>query len=313
VAKRKTRKKFYRLPAFFLLTFPVCLLFCADNLFFYEAHTIHPNSYTFPAYKRIICAAPSVTEIVFSLGLGDNVVGVSHFTVFPPEAKEKTSIGGLINPSKERITALRPDLIITQGKHESLAELCEKQQIPLLSLKIEKIRDIERAVLKLGDILGAASKAQDLSLRIKREISALSSQAESLPKKRVFLCLSHTPGDLTGLMTTGKGTFLNEIIEMSGGINIFADLKNRYPRISKESLIMRQPDIIIEIYAKGLNLTQQQLLRKDWDRLAVIPAVQSSRIYFLTDDYLLIPGVRVHLILKKFIKTIHPEVTFEND
>ncbi len=304
MAKLKKKEKFFHSFTCLSLIFLICPLLYAHNLTKIPA----PSE-----YKRIICASPSVTEIVFSLGLGDRVVGVSHFTIFPPEAKEKTSIGGFINPSKERITALRPDLIITQGKHGSLAELCKKLHIPFLSLEIEKIKDINRAVLKLGNILGAASEAQNLSQKIKKEISALSSQAKSLPKKRVFLCLSHNPGDLTGLMTTGKGTFLNEIIEMAGGINIFADLKNRYPRISKESLIMRRPDIIIEIYAKGLNFNQQQLLRKDWDRLAVLPAVQSSRIHFLTDDYLLIPGVRVHLILKKFIKTIHPEVTFEHD
>ncbi|MCD6517530.1 MAG: ABC transporter substrate-binding protein [Candidatus Aminicenantes bacterium] len=308
-----TRKRFFHVLTCLNLILLVFPLLYAGSLFVFKSDPERAKIPSSSEYKRIICAAPSVTEIVFALGLGDRVIGISHFTVYPPEAKEKTSIGGLINPSKERIAALRPDLVITQGKHESLAELCKKLHIPFLSLKIEKLKDIERAVLKLGNYLGASNEAQNLSLKIKREVSALSSQTGSLPKKRVFLCLSHTPGDLTGLMTTGKGTFLNEIIEMAGGINIFSDLKDRYPRISKESLIMREPDIIIEIYAKGLNLTQQHLLRKDWDRLAVLPAVQNSRIYFLIDDYLLIPGVRVHLILEKFIKTIHPEVSFEHD
>lgn len=264
-------------------------------------------------YKRIICAAPSITEIVFSLGLGDKVVGVSHFTVYPPAARNKKSIGGLINPNKERIISLRPDLVVTQGRHERLAELCRRQKIKFMPLKIEKLKDINKAILELGQVLNAEKKAQQLNQKVERELSSLSSRTKSLPKKRIFLCLSHTPGDLTGLMTTGKGTFLNEIIEMAGGVNIFSDIKRRYPQISKESLIMREPDIIIEVYAKGLNLNQQQLLRKDWNRLSVLPAVKNSRICFLTDDYLLIPGVRVSLILKKFIKTIHPEVPLEHD
>jgi len=264
-------------------------------------------------YERIICAAPSVTEIVFSLGQGERVVGVSHFTVYPPEAKNKTSIGGLINPSKERITALKPDLVITQGKHQRLAELCQNQNIKFVSLKIEKIKDVHKAVTELGHILQVEKEARKLNQKIKNELLALKNQTKSLPEKKVFLCLSHTPGDLTGLMTTGNGTFLNEILDMAGGVNIFSDIKRRYPQISKESLIMRQPDIIIEVYAKGLNLNHQQLLRKDWNRLSVLPAVKNSRICFLTDDYLLIPGVRVSLILKKFIKTIHPEVNLEHD
>jgi iron complex transport system substrate-binding protein len=264
-------------------------------------------------YERIICAAPSVTEIVFSLGLGDQVVGVSHFAVYPPEAKNKKSIGGLINPSRERITALKPDLVLTQGKHERLAELCRKQDITFVSVNIENTKDIYKAILELGSLLGAAQQAQKLIQHIKTDISSLTSQVQPLSKKKVFLCLSHTPGDLTGLMTTGEGTFLDEIIEMAGGINIFSDLKKRYPRVSKESLIMRQPDIIIEIYAKGLNANQQEMLRKDWDRLSLLPAVRNSRIHFLTDDYLLIPGVRINLILRKFIQTIHPEVRLRHD
>ncbi|MFW6140901.1 MAG: ABC transporter substrate-binding protein [Acidobacteriota bacterium] len=280
---------------------------------FSEKDSLGPIPLKSPEYERIICAAPSVTEIVFSLGLGDRVVGVSHFTVYPEAAKSKKSIGGLINPSKERITALNPDLVITQGEHERLAELCQSQNIKFLSLKIEKLTDIHQAIIELGRILGAEKEAQTLSRKIETELLALTSKTASLPKKKVFLCLSHTPGDLTGLMTTGKGTFLHEVIEMAGGINIFSDIKKRYPRISKESLIMRQPEIIIEIYAKGLNLNHQQLLRKDWERLSVLPAVKNSRICFLTEAYLLIPGVRVNRIVEKFIRTIHPEVELEDD
>jgi len=296
-----------------LLLFFIFLLSGASPQPISKPEDIKTNDQNTIKYKRIITAAPSVTEIVFSLGLGDQVVGVSQFTVYPEAAKNRQSIGGLINPNKERITSLRPDLLITQGRHENLAELCQKQNIKFVSLKIEKLKDIPKAVSELGRILDAEKEAQRINQKIKTDLLALQSKTENLPKKKVFLCLSHTPGDLTGLMTAGKGTFLNEIIEMAGGINIFSDIKKRYPRISKESLIMRQPDIIIEIYAKGLNLNQQHLLRRDWDRLSVLPAVKNSRICFLTDDYLLIPGIRVSMIVKKFITTIHPEVELEHD
>lgn len=313
----KTNKKPYSWYIYIIATLVIFLLVFGMEYSLDGSHDEQESALTMgppsDGYKRIICAAPSVTEIVFALGKGEKVVGVSRFTVFPPEAKNKKSIGGLINPSKERITALRPDLVITQGKHESLAELCQKQKIEFISLKIESVKDIYKAVNELGRILKVEKEAKSLNQRIKKELAALSSKTEFLPKKKVFLCLSHTPGDLTGLMTTGRGTFLNEIIEMAGGINIFSDTRKRYPRISKESLIMRQPEIIIEVYAKGLNLNQQLMLRKDWDRLSVLPAVKSSRIHFLTDDYLLIPGVRVSLILKKFIQTIHSEVNLEYD
>jgi iron complex transport system substrate-binding protein len=108
-------------------------------------------------------------------------------------------------------------------------------------------------------------------------------------------------------MTTGPGTFLHELIEIAGGENIFADAAGTYPQISKESLIKRQPEVLIEVLPGGVSDRKLRLLRKDWGRLSMLPAVRRGNIHFLTDDFLLIPSVRITQTALRFAEIIHPE------
>jgi iron complex transport system substrate-binding protein len=266
-----------------------------------------PGAATASLPERIICAAPSVTEMVFALGRGDRVVGVSEFSFFPHEAADKPRIGGLFNPSKEKIFALQPDLVVTQGQHAALSRFCREQDIPLINLHIETLDHIRSALEKLGRLLKAREKARRLIADLNSRLASVRDKTGSLPPRKVFLSLGHTPGDLTGIMTASSGTFLQELIELAGGINIFHDLSARYPRVSKEALVTRTPEVIIEILAEGLSYKNKALLRRDWERLSALPAGQEDRIHFLTQDYLLIPGLRAAQTAEAFARIIHPE------
>lgn len=259
-------------------------------------------------FHRIVCAAPSITEMVFALGKGSDVVGVSDYSFYPPEAKTVTSIGGLFNPSREKILALDPDLVVYQGEHRALAGFCRERGIPSLSLKIDRMTDITAALVTLGSALKTKNEAARLSEDIRRELDELTDVTGTRPPKKVFLGLGHTPGDLTGIMTTGSGTFLHELLEAAGGSNIFADAQGSYPRISKEALVRREPEVIIEVLAEGLSPDNQKLLEEDWKRLASLPAVKEGRIHFLSDDYLLIPGIRVPQTARRLASVIHPDL-----
>ncbi len=261
-----------------------------------------------PIYQRIICATPSITEMVFSLGKGSQVVGVSDFSFYPPEAAEVAHIGGLINPNRERILSLQPDLIIFQGQHQLLSQFSREQGIRSLSLVIDRVSDITVSIKKLGAELGASSEAARLAESIQGQLDELAKQTQSRVPRTVFLGLGHTPGDLTGLMTTGPDTFLHELIEIAGGINIFSDTRGAYPRISKEALVRRHPEVIIEVLAEGISPDNRKLLRADWERMASLPAVKAGHIYFLDEDYLLIPGVRVAQTALRLAQAIHPEL-----
>jgi len=261
--------------------------------------------------NRIICVSPGITEIVFALGCGDRVVGVSHFSTYPPEVKEKAKIGGLINPNRERIIKLKPDLLITQGKHESVAKLCRELGIRFISIRIDRLRDIPDAIILLGRELKVEELAVQLVKKIRDDLAFIQSRTAERPARKIFLCLGHTPGDLTGLMTTGPGTFLHELIEIAGGENIFSDAAGLYPQISKESLLKRQPDVIIEVCPKDLSEEKLKLLKNDWKRLPSLPAVRMNHIYFLSDDFIQIPGIRIAQTALRFAAIIHPEALNE--
>ncbi|MGD8537718.1 MAG: cobalamin-binding protein [Candidatus Aminicenantes bacterium] len=257
--------------------------------------------------RRIICAAPSVTEVVFALGIGGKVVGVSDFSTHPPAARTIPRIGGLIDPNREKITALQPDLLIIQGQNESLARFCEEHGIQFLSIEINTLEDIWAAIHTIGQTLRAEDKAISLVQNIKDDLQAIKDRIHNRPPKKVFLTLGHTPGDLTGLMTTGPGTFMHELVSVAGGTNIFADASGLYPQISKESLVKRQPDVIIEAIPGGVPEGRLKLLKKDWLQLPMLPAVKSGNIHYLTEDFLLIPGVRIAQTVRRFAEIFHPE------
>jgi len=257
---------------------------------------------------RLVTASPGITEIVYSLDMGDYIVGVSDFSIFPPDAKNKPKIGGLFNPNLEILTVLQPELVIIQGKHESLARFYKKQNIDFLSVEMDSLEDVFSAILIIGKKLNNRKKAETIVDQMKKDLNKIREKTNRLVPKKVFITLGHTPGDLIGLMTTTSGTFLHEIVEIAGGINIFADLEGLYPHISKEALIMRQPDIIIEIFPEGFSAENKEMLKKDWERLDMLKAVRTGNIHYLTDDYLLIPGIRIPMSVKKIAQIIHPGI-----
>jgi iron complex transport system substrate-binding protein len=263
--------------------------------------------------NRIICAAPSVTEFVYALGLGHRVIGVSDFSTFPPEAREKSRVGGLINPNREKFVALQPDLLILQGKNDSIARLCEEHKIRFLAIEINSVDDIWKAIRLIGQELDVSEEADRLVNQMQSELHSVTKVTIHRPTRKVFLTLGHTPGDLTGLMTAGPKTFIHELVSLSGGENVFHDATGMYPQISKESLIKRQPEVIIEAIPGGIGADKLRLLKKDWDQLPMIPAVQAGRIHFLTEDFLLIPGTRIAQTVQRFAQIIHPEAFGEQD
>lgn len=257
---------------------------------------------------RIICAAPSAVETVFALGEGERVIAVSDFTVYPPEATELQTVGGYINPNFERILALRPDLIITQGVSAKLTEFCREWGIALLRIDMDDIDAILLDIQRIGDALGAEEKASELAVRLREELDEISGNAPTETKPSVFLSLSRTAGTLSNIMTAGKGTYFSDLLEIAGGVNIFSDVETLYPQISTEALARRAPDIILEFRISEQNaLRPAQNVFDDWQRLPTIPAVRNGRIHWVTEEFFMIPGPRVAQAARRLYEIIHHE------
>lgn len=258
---------------------------------------------------RIITIAPNAAEIICSLGACDSIVGVSEYCVFPPELKKRTKIGGFINPDLERIVALQPDLIVLRGQNDSIEKLCREMNIAIYQDLTDKtLSGIETCIMDLGRLLNKETRASSLVQQFRDSLDAIRSRVAHRSRPRVFLTIFRSPDKLSNILTSGNGTFLHEMIEIAGGENIFGHIDMAYPQITPESILARQPDVIIEL-RPGENMTHElkEKLYRQWSRLGSVPAVTNKKIYFITDDHAQIPSPRYVKIIEKISRLLHPE------
>ena len=258
--------------------------------------------------RRVVSMAPNITETIFALGCGKRLIAVTDFCIFPPEAKELQRVGGYFNPNLERLTVLLPDLVIVQGKHEKVDRFCRKKGIPILHVRMDSLSSIYDGILELGRVLNCTERAQKLCAAIRGELEQIREKTAGRSRKKVFVCLGRSPGSMASLYTAGGPSFVSEILQIAGGENIFADVTQPYPEASKESLIKRAPEIIIET-RPGENITdvQRRQIVSEWDVLRGIPAVSNRMVYVLTEDFLLVPGPRVGAAARCLAQTLHGE------
>ncbi|NUM56244.1 MAG: ABC transporter substrate-binding protein [Candidatus Hydrogenedentes bacterium] len=259
------------------------------------------------ARKGIITFGPNITETVFALGQGDRIVGVTDFCDYPPEAKSIQRVGGYLDPDLETITALAPELIILPGKMEKLAALAQQNGYRILNAHMDDVKSIHESVRAIGDALDCAQQAEALCARIDADLDAVRKSTRGKPRPKVLLINTRQSHDLNNLFTVGRLSFMSELTDIAGGDNIFNDADNPYFEASKESVVARAPDVIVEFHA-GENLSPEEQARyiADWDELSTVPAVQNGRVHLFLESYGLRPGPRVGLIAKQLSEMLHP-------
>lgn len=258
--------------------------------------------------RRIIAMAPNSAEVVCALGACDAIIGVSKFCVYPPQLKERPLIGGLYDPDLEKIIALRPDLLITRGRNEALERVCEQMKVPIYHDETDTLAGIEKCVRELGGMLGRTETAEKLVGDFRSRLDAVRVRTRGKAKPRVVLTVSRQPDRLANILTTGRGTFLDEMIDIAGGVNVFGDIDMIYPEVSAEAIIAKQPQVIIELIPE-VKLTDEleSRMREQWRQIGAIPAVADNRVYFLADDNGLIPSPRYAEFIEKVSRLLHPE------
>jgi iron complex transport system substrate-binding protein len=252
--------------------------------------------------RRIVSVAPNVTEILFALGLGERVVGVSTYCQFPPEAQKKEKIGGYINPSLEKIIALRPDLVIgaAEGDLKNFVERLAALGIPVYIINPQDVAGVTHSIENIGAVTFQAQGAERMAGAMRAQIQAIQKRIQGLPRPRVLHVLSVDP-----LISAGKKTFVNDLIRLSGGRNIAEKATARYPRFSMEEIIRQDPEIIILSSMRSQDPMKAD--RKWWDRWQNIAAVRFGRIYVLDADLIHRPSPRIVQGLEKMARVIHPE------
>jgi iron complex transport system substrate-binding protein len=251
------------------------------------------------AIERIVTVAPSVTELVFALGLGDRVVGVSRFDDHPPAVKALPKVGGFLDPNVEAIVALSPDLVIgvpNAGNRPAL-ERVAKLGVPVLVVPGNTFPDVFHAIRATSRALGtnAESAGRALEAEIQKELSGLASAVEARPRVNVVVIYGWNP-----LVVAGPGSFVDSIIAELNARNVVGT-GGTYPHWSYEELVRAQPDVIIdasEVHGSGGG--------EPWARFDAIPAVKNRRAHQVDLGGLLRPGPRIIEGMRLLKRLLHP-------
>jgi len=247
--------------------------------------------------QRIISLAPSNTEILFALGLGDEVVGVTMYCDYPPEARDKEKVGDYYGPDIEKIIALQPDLVLATDFHRfDLIPALEQQGFAVFATAPQTLEDVLESIEKIGELTGREAGASQLVNGMKSKIEEVEEQTRDLERKPSVLYMTwHDP-----MWTVGSGTWIDDLINIAGGVNIFSENFGGGAMVQIEWVILQNPDIIITSewsYDWALSATE----------LGSTSASQTGRIYTFNDDLAQRPGPRLVEGLDWFAYVIHPE------
>ncbi len=259
--------------------------------------------------KRLISMAPNLTEILYALGLGDNVVGVTNYSDYPAAATEKPKMGTFWEPNIEAVIAAKPTLVVMLDfpQQRELADRLGRMGYKCLTVSIWKIDDLFDVILTIGTATEANDEAQRIVDDMRSNIQALQAALMGKPRPRVLWVVQREP-----LRVAGRNTFINELIELAGGQNAIGPTLHEYPPIGAEQVIASKAEAIIEPSMVGGDLDKQ---RKGafsyWERFPSLPAVANERIHVIGGDTVSRLSPRLYQGIEMIAKCLHPEVVGE--
>jgi iron complex transport system substrate-binding protein len=253
---------------------------------------------------RVISIIPATTEMLFAMGAGDRVVAVGTYDRFPAEVDRLPRVGALLDPDVERIIALRPDLVVLYGTQADLRSQLDRAHIPYFPYLHRGLPDIADTIRALGARVGVAAGANALAARLERQLTDIKAKVANRGRPKTLIVFGREPGSLRHLDSSGGVGFLHDMLELAGGTDAFADVKQQSVPTSTEMILARAPEIIIELRYTRSNLSTDL---RAWDVLSSVPAIRQHRVYLLEGEEFVIPGPRVGDSTERLSRKIHPE------
>lgn len=266
-----------------------------------------------PGDMRIISMAPSLTEMLFALGLGDQVIGVTKFCQHPPAARSKPNIGGFYDANYEKIVRLNPTLVVLLEAHDDARRKFDALGIDYLEVDNHSTADILDSLIAIGKRCQTEKTARQLVKSIRQRINTVRRTAVAHnTAPRVLVCIGRAMGSgrIKDAYLAGKGTIYDELLGIAGAENAYSG-SIEYPTVGAEAIVRINPDIIIDLATnlKDKNLTPEDV-RREWRALPGLKAVRNHNIYVLTDDYVTIPGPRFIKLLEDFSRILYAEADY---
>ncbi len=250
--------------------------------------------------EKIISLSPSTTEILFALGLDDEIVGVTDYCDYPEEALSKEKVGGFAEANLEKIISLGPDLVISSGNEDKdHGKILYDADIQVATFNSGSIEAVFQEIIRVGDLTGKKEEAEKLVKDLKSKKDEIVKEVENKPRKKVFYEVWHDP-----LTAAGKGSFMDELISLAGGENIAGNIDNPYPEYSLEALIDKNPEVYITT-SGGIGKTKEDIKsRLGYEN---IDAIKNDRIFLVDENIVSRPGPRIIQALEIIANSIHSE------
>lgn len=272
-------------------------------------HAVSRASASGEVPRRIVSLVPATTEMLFAMGAGDRVVGISSYDRYPPSVDKLPRLGALLDPNLERLLALKPDLVVVYDTQTTLKRQLEIAGIPMFHYVHRGLADVVDTIRALGERVGAAAPANAVADGIVHDLEAIRACVAGRPPPRTLLVFGREPGSLRHIQASGGYGFLHDMLVAAGGTDVLADIPRESVEVSTEMLIARAPEVILELrYGAGQSAPRPPIDAAAWNAVPSVPAVRSHRIYALVGDELVVPGPRVAAGVRRLAAALHPDV-----
>lgn len=258
--------------------------------------------------QRIVSLSPDLTEMVHGVGAFDRVVGVSNYDTYPPEVAKLPHLGQLHSPIWEKLTALRPDLVIVNDAQAPFLEDTLKQLgLRVLKTSNRSLEEVYASMMAIGRATGNEREAAKLVAATREGMNRVAGKTAGLPKLRVVLAIDRTPGTLRDLYTATDGSFLAELVTIAGGKIAVPPVTTGYGKLSKEDLLAVDPDIILD-FIHGVKSRFAGDPMEAWREMPELKAVRLHRVHGVNEDFVPHASQRMLQTAELFARLIHPEV-----
>ncbi|AFJ01809.1 Vitamin B12 ABC transporter, B12-binding component BtuF [Methylophaga frappieri] len=260
--------------------------------------------------QRIISLAPSITETLFALDAQAKLVAVTDYCRYPAAASQLPTVGGYLDASLTAIVEHQPDLVILLAQQQQLSQQLNQFGIATLTVDHSRLNGILRSIGEIGDMIGHTAAGTRLHQQLQSDIQQIHHRVAKQPVKQTLIAIAHDTNSqqLDQVYLAGQQDFYNDLLVLAGGENVYQQSYLKVPSVSREGLLRLNPDIIIDIFpATYAHSADLAAVRRLWQQLDQVNAVQNDQIFFIEADYATVPGPRVVKLLDDLARLLHPE------